>query len=102
MNRIGFPETVWRDSLYALRTMSKGPAFAATAVLTLALGIGANTAMFTVIHAVLLKPLEYRDPDRLVRISGGATSVRFEEIRSAARSFTDVGAFTVLTENMSL
>src|SRR5438128_11961272 len=93
---------VWRDSLYALRTMRKNPAFAVTAVLTLALGIGASTAMFTVIHAVLLKPLEYRDPDRLVRISGGATSVRFEEIRTAARSFTDVGAFTVGMENMSL
>src|SRR5439155_13722023 len=102
MNCIGFPETLWRDALYALRTMRKNPAFAVTAVLTLALGIGANTAMFTVIHAVLLKPLEYRDPDRLVRISYGATSVRFEAIRSAARSFTDVGAFTMLTENMSL
>src|SRR5882724_1452040 len=93
---------VWRDTLYALRTMCTNPAFAVTAVLTLALGIGANTAMFTVIHAVLLKPLEYRDPDRLVRISGGATSVRFDEIRSTARSFTDVGAFTVLGENISL
>src|SRR5260221_10905656 len=93
---------VWRDTVYALRTMRNSPAFAVTAVLTLALGIGANTAMFTVIHAVLLKPLEYRDPDRLVRISGGATSVRFNEIRSPAKSFTDAGAFTVLTENMSL
>jgi putative ABC transport system permease protein len=98
----GVPETLWRDLLYALRTMRKNPVFAVTAVLTLGLGIGANTAMFTVIHAVLLKPLEYRDPDRLVRISGGATSVRFDEIRTTARSFTDVGAFTVGRENMSL
>ena len=43
------------------------PAFAATAVLTMAIAIGGNTAMFTVIRAVLLKPLQYRDPDRLVR-----------------------------------
>src|SRR5262245_16100242 len=101
-NDSGGRMAVWRDTLYALRTMRQNPAFAVTAIFTLALGIGANTAMFTVIHAVLLKPLEYRDPDRLVRISGGATSVRFSQIRSAARSFTDVGAFTVLTENMSL
>src|SRR5260221_9665791 len=93
---------VWRDTVYALRTMRNSPAFAVTAVLTLALGIGANTAMFTVIHAVLLKPLEYRDPDRLVRISYGATSVRVEAIRSAAPSFTHVGAFTMLTENIAL
>jgi len=87
----GFPEKLWRDILYALRTMRKNPAFAVTAVLTLALGIGANTAMFTVIHAVLLKPLEYRDPDRLVRVSGNATLMRFEQISAAAKSFTEVG-----------
>ncbi len=100
MNSIGFLETVWRDMVYALRTMRKYPAFAVTAVVTLALGIGGNTAMFSVTHAVLLKPLTYRDPDRLVNM-GGMTPVRYQEIRTAAR-FSEVGAFGVLLENMTL
>ena len=93
MNRVRLLETIWQDAVYALRTMRKKPAFAATAVLTLALAIGGNTAMFTVIRAVLLKPLRYRDPDRLVRISGGATPTRFAEMREGAHSFTELAAF---------
>ena len=73
--------------------MRKNPGFAATAVLVLALGIGGNAAMFTVIRAVLLKPLDYREPDRLVQISGGATPVRFEEMKAGAHSFTGLCAF---------
>ena len=84
-------ETIWRDMLYALRTMRKSRAFSATAVLTLALGIGGNTAMFTVIRSVLLKPLAYHDPDRLVEVSGGATPIRFEEMKTAARSYAALG-----------
>ena len=59
MNRLRLLEMIWQDALYALRAMRQNPGFAATAVLTLALAIGGNTAMFTVIRAVLLKPLEY-------------------------------------------
>jgi predicted permease len=84
---------ICQDALYALRTMRKEPVFAATAILTLALAIGGNTAMFTVIHAVLLKPLPYPDSGRLVGI-GGATPSRFSEMKAAARSFTGIGAFT--------
>src|SRR5882724_1631081 len=69
MNTVGFLETTWQDVRYALRALRQYPAFAATAILTLALGIGGNTAVFTVIRAVLLKPLEYRDPDRLVKVA---------------------------------
>jgi putative ABC transport system permease protein len=94
-------ETIWQDTVYALRTMRQKPAFAATAVLTMALAIGGNTAMFTVIRTVLLKPLQYHDPDRLVNMSGGATPTLFSDMKGAANSFTELGAFTP-EENITL
>ena len=93
MRAQAFLESIPRDLSYALRTLRKSPVFATTAILTLALAIGGNTAMFTVLHAVLLKPLAYRNPDRLVDISGGATPIRFEQIKTGARSLSEVGAF---------
>jgi putative ABC transport system permease protein len=60
---------VLQDLRIALRTLVKNPGFAATAIITLALGIGATTAMFTVVDGVLLKPLRYRDADRIVALS---------------------------------
>ena len=72
-------EQLWQDLHYGMRMLVKNPGFAAVAVLTLALGIGANAGIFTVIRSVLLKPLDYPDPNQLVEISGGATSIRFEE-----------------------
>jgi predicted permease len=87
-------EIIWRDALYALRSMRQNPAFAGTAILTLALAIGGNTAMFTVIRAVLLRPLQYRDPDRLVSLSGGATPTLLAEMKAGAHSISELGAFT--------
>jgi len=94
-------ETILQDARYARRTLLRKPAFAATAVLTLALGIGGNTAMFSVIRAVLLKPLEYRDPNQLVDLIPQSTPIRFQEMRAATHVFTDLGAFCP-PENLTL
>ena len=66
-NSFGF-EGVLRDLGYSARTLLRTPGFAIMAIVVMALGIGANTALFTVVHSVLLKPLPFADPDRLVML----------------------------------
>ena len=91
---------MWNDIRYGLRTLARSPGFALVAILTLALGIGANTAMFTVFNGVLMKPLAYPEPGRLVAVEevvpkfaarfGPAlpvTAWHFREWRKSSRSF---------------
>jgi predicted permease len=65
-NSMGFVENAWRDVRYAARTLWRTPGFTVTAILVMALGIGVNTAVFTVVNTVLLKPLTYPNADRIV------------------------------------
>ena len=63
-------DTLLRDIRYAFTTLRRNKGFATAGLLTLALGIGATTAVFSVVYGVLLRPLPFPEPDRLVRLSG--------------------------------
>lgn len=92
-----------QDTRYGLRMLRKNPGFTTIAVLTLALGIGANTAIFSVLYGVLLKPLPYSNPDRIVSIwqatpaSGflqlGMSEPQFFALRNEGQSFDEVGGY---------
>jgi len=82
-------ESIWADIKFAVRQLRKSPGFAATAILTLALGIGANTAVFSLFDTVLLHPLPYRDPGRLMLVTEIDRRVETEEHSVAAQEALD-------------
>ena len=89
-----------QDLRYALRTLTRWPGFTAVVVLTLALGIGANAAIFSVVNAVLLRPLPYPDPDRLVFLLGTPTDGDSAKVGSST-SFPDYADFKQRSKSFS-
>jgi hypothetical protein len=105
LHRLPWLEDLTRDARYGLRALSRAPVFTAVAIVTLALGIGANTAIFSIVNGVILRPLGYPAPERLVRVTaqfpltgsaGGALSyTEYEEFREMSRAFAGIGVFAI-------
>ncbi len=100
---------IWQDMRYAGRMLRRQPAFTIVAVLTLALGIGANTAVFTVVNGVLLRPLSYGDANRLVvlmygrpgRVSPWFSPPNYVDFTNQSGAFTESAAFSPTTVNVT-
>src|SRR5262245_61741872 len=100
VRRSMFPPSTMNDLKFAFRQLRKNPGFSAVAVLTLALGIGACTAIFSVVNAVLLRPLPFAEPERLLWLGGwvggdkeqGVTPADFLDYREQSRSFAQLAA----------
>ena len=102
MRRTNYVDNLVQDLRYAARTLAKSPALAAAIILTLGLAIGANSAIFSVIDGVLLRPLPYRQPDRIVRLFFSSdhypkfpiNPFDFRDFRTRSHSFEALAAFT--------
>lgn len=102
-------ERLMQDVRYGLRMLAKSPGFTAIAILTLALGIGANTALFSVVNGVLLNPLPYANPDQLVWLAeskpnfatGSISFPNFRDWQKNNRTFSAMGAYRPFSYNLS-
>src|SRR5512136_3106612 len=94
--------TLLQDVRYGLRMLRKKPIFTVVAVLTLALGVGANTAIFSIVNAVLLRSLPFPDPDRLVRLYFHNPGLGLRDIRFSVPELDDLRAQTDVFEDVSV
>src|SRR5690348_4529168 len=101
MNGIGWLETLWQDVKYAVRMLRKAPGFTAVAVLTLALGVGANTAIFSIVDAVLLRSLPYPNSDRLVRVFFNEPGLGLRDVRFSKPELDDLLTRSGVFEDVS-
>src|SRR5581483_532597 len=92
---ISFLETLLQDTTYAIRSLLHSPAFTACAVLTLALGIGANTAIFSVVNSVLLNPLPYPNPPELITARQNDSRPNLIDTQQMTRSFAAGGGVNI-------
>ena len=88
-------DSLIKDIRYGLRSLAKRPAFTAVAVITIALGIGVNTAIFSVINAVLLRPLPYDDPSRLISFRSNQSGPDLADVEAQSKTFSRLGGMVV-------
>src|SRR5215204_1921978 len=107
----GMLETIWQDLRFGVRMLLKKPGFTLIALITLSLGIGANTAIFSVLYGVLLKPLPYPDPNLIVRVWQAAPAAGFAQLgfseaqlmrlRAGNQSFQQIGGYALRSADLT-